>query len=70
MKIWVGIYRGKEGNFKVECTLCGAECESAIHVLLECPPYSSCRLMFLEKLLRDISTVTLICSKEDILCIR
>ena len=44
----LGRHKGREG--KVECTLCGAECESVVHVLWECPAYSSCRLMFLEKL--------------------
>ena len=42
----LGRHRGREG--KVECTLCGAECESVVHVLWECPAYDSCRLMFLE----------------------
>ena len=27
-------HRGREG--KVECTLCGAGCESVVHVLWEC----------------------------------
>ena len=44
----LGRHRGREG--KVECILCGAECESVMHVLWECPAYSSCRLEFLEKL--------------------
>ena len=44
----LGRHRGREG--KVECTLCGAECESVVHVLWECPAYSNCRLTFLEKL--------------------
>ena len=38
----LGRHRGREG--KVECTVCGAECESVMHVLLECPAYSNCRL--------------------------
>ena len=42
------VNRGREG--KVECTLCGAECKSVVHVLWECPAYSNCRLTFLEKL--------------------
>ena len=25
------------------CTLCGAECESVVHVLWECSSYSTCR---------------------------
>ena len=33
----LGRHRGREG--KVECTLCGAECESVVHVLWECPAY-------------------------------
>ena len=39
-------HRGREG--KVECTLCGAECD-VIHVLWEFPVYSSCRLESLDK---------------------
>ena len=30
----LGRHRGREG--KLECTLCGAECESVVHVLCEC----------------------------------
>ena len=37
----LGRHSGREG--KVECTLCGAECESVVHVLWECPAYSNCR---------------------------
>ena len=44
----MGRHGGREG--KVECTLCGAECESVVHVLWECPAYSNCRLTFLKKL--------------------
>ena len=47
----LGRHRRREG--KVECTLCGAECESVVHVLWNVLPiYGSCRLnqMFLEKL--------------------
>ena len=44
----LGRHRGWEG--KVECSLCGAECQSVVHVLWECPVYGSCRLMFSEKL--------------------
>ena len=40
-------HRGREG--KVECSICGAECESVIHVLWECPAYSSCREAFKAK---------------------
>ena len=50
-ELGICIYRGREG--KVECILCGPECESVMHVLWECPAYSSCRLEFLEKLLGD-----------------
>ena len=28
---------------RVECTLCGDECESVVHVLWECSTYSTCR---------------------------
>ena len=34
----------------VECTLCGAECESVVHVLWECSSYSTCRDNFQEAL--------------------
>ena len=34
----------------MECTLCGAECESVVHVLWECTAYSSSRASFTEKL--------------------
>ena len=45
----LGRHRGRKGI--VECTLCGAECESVVHVLWECPAYSNnCRLTFLKKL--------------------
>ena len=44
----IGRDRGKEGS--VECTLCGTECKSVVHVLWDCPAYSSCRLASLEKL--------------------
>ena len=35
---------------RVECTLCGAECESVVHVLWECSSYSACRDNFQEAL--------------------
>ena len=35
---------------RVECTLCGAECESVVHVLWECFRYSTCRDNFQEAL--------------------
>ena len=41
-------HRGREG--KLECALCGAECESVVHVLWECSAYSSSRASFLLKL--------------------
>ena len=43
----LGRHRGREG--KLECTLCGAECESVVHVLWECTTCSS-RASFTEKL--------------------
>ena len=46
----VGRYRGREG--KSECTLCGAECESVVHVW-DCSAYSNIRVIFVEKLLED-----------------
>ena len=52
----LGRYRGREG--KLECILCGAECESVamVHVLWECLAHSSSRASFtvkLEELLGD-----------------
>ena len=44
----LGRHRSREG--KLECTLCGAECESVVHVLWECMAYSSSRASFTEKL--------------------
>ena len=44
----LGRHRGREG--KSECTLCGAECESVVHVLWKCTAYSSSRASFTEKL--------------------
>ena len=49
MKSWVAI-GGKKGKSRRYCTLCGAEYESIVHVLWECPTYGSCRLTYLEKL--------------------
>ena len=43
----LGRHRGREG--KVECSICGAECESVVHVLWECPAYSLCREGFRAK---------------------
>ena len=34
----LGRHSGREG--KGECSICGAECESVVHVLWECPAYS------------------------------
>ena len=44
----LGRHRGREG--KSECTSCGAECESMVHVLWECSAYSSSRGSFMLKL--------------------
>ena len=35
-------HRGREGKIECTCNICGAECESVVHVLWECPAYSSC----------------------------
>ena len=47
----LGRHRGREG--REECSICGAECESVVHVLWECPAYtctcSSCREGFRAK---------------------
>ena len=42
----LGRHRGREGK----CTLCGAECESMVHVLWECLACSSSRYSFMVKL--------------------
>ena len=34
--------RHSDRDGRVECTLCGAECESVVHVLWECSSYSTC----------------------------
>ena len=47
----LGRHIGREG--KLECALCGAECESVVHVLWECSAYSSSFLLKLEELLGD-----------------
>ena len=39
--------RHSDRDGRVECTLCGAECESVVHVLWEC---STCRDIFQEVL--------------------
>ena len=43
----LGRHRGREG--KVECSICGAECESVVNVLWECPAYTLCREAFKAK---------------------
>ena len=43
----VGRHGGRDG--KVDCSVCGAECESVVHVLWECPAYSVCRESFRTK---------------------
>ena len=35
--------RHSDRDGRVECMLCGAECESVVHVLWECSSYSTCR---------------------------
>ena len=42
--------RHSDRDGRVECTLCGAECESVVHVLWECSSYSTCRDNFQEAL--------------------
>ena len=73
LKEELGRHRGKEG--KSECTLCGAECESVVHVLWECSAYSSSRVSFMVKLEQlsgdryaDFEVLNSV--EEDILCIR
>ena len=45
--IVVGRHRGKEG--KVECSICGAECESVVHVLSEYYTVPSAKTVQLSK---------------------
>ena len=45
----LGRYRGRNG--KTKCTLCGAECESVVHVLWECPVYKDNWDEFMAKLM-------------------
>ena len=47
--IYDRIIEVERANLKVECSFCGAECESVDHVLWECPAYSSCREGFRAK---------------------
>ena len=42
--------RHSDGDGRVQCTLCGAECKSVVHVLWECSSYSTCRDNFQESL--------------------
>ena len=42
--------RHSDRDGRVECTLCGAECESVVHVLWECSSHSACRDNFQEAL--------------------
>ena len=42
--------RHSDRDGRVECTSCGAECESVVHVLWECSTYSTCRDNFQEAL--------------------
>ena len=42
----LGRHRGREG--KSECVLCGAVCESVVHVLWECSAYSNIRGTFVK----------------------
>ena len=37
--------RHSDRDGRVECTLCGAECESVVHVLWECSSYSTGQLL-------------------------
>ena len=47
--------RHSDRDGRVECTLCGAECESVVHVLWECSSYSTCRDNFQEALKQLLS---------------
>ena len=38
-----GSRKDSDRDGRVECMLCGAECESVMHVLWECSSYSTCR---------------------------
>ena len=46
--------RHSDRDGRVECTLCGAECESVVYVLWECSSYSTCRDNFQEELLLQL----------------
>ena len=58
--------RGKNG--KTECILCSAECESAAHVLWECPAYTDSRDPFMVKI-RDLLGKSLKALLRDLLLI-
>ena len=45
--------RHSDRDGRVQCTLCGAECESVVHVLWECSTYSTCRDIF-QKALKQL----------------
>ena len=47
--------RHSDRDGRVECTLCGAECESVVHMLWECSSYSTCRYNFQEALKQLLS---------------
>ena len=51
----LGRHRGREG--KVECSICGAEYESVVHVLWDCPCsiYIQCHVVRVEKALGQSS---------------
>ena len=42
--------RHSDRDGRVECMLCGAECESVVHLLWECSSYTACRDNFQEAL--------------------
>ena len=44
----LGRHRGRNG--RIECVLCGDECESVVHVLWVCPVYKDKREGFMVKL--------------------
>ena len=46
----VELGRHSDRDSRAECTLCGAGCESVVHVLWECSTYSTCRDNFQEAL--------------------
>ena len=54
IKSYIGRHRGREG--KSEFVLCGAECESVVHVLWEYSAYSNIRGIFVGKLQELLET--------------